>query len=111
MMNELMIGFIIFEMRIHCKNQIFDEEINLKLSFSQKDDAESSYDGYYEDYCDQNIPDGYTAYGQNCNTNDEAEYDRYEYDYAKSPSDKRPERDSCERLKSCCSDMGRLLQF
>ena len=86
----------------------------MKLSFGQEDDSESSYDakdGHYEGYRDQNLPDGYTAYGQNCNVNHEAEYDRYDYDHAESPSDNRPKRDSCERLKACCCDMGRLIYF
>ena len=86
----------------------------MKLSFSQKDDSEFSYDakdGYYEGYRDQNLPDGYTAYRKSFDRNPEGEYDRYEYDHAESPSDNRPERYSCERLKACCCDMGRLIEL
>ena len=38
----------------------------------------------------------------------ESEYDRYEYDYEESPNDQRRKENSCEKLRSCCSDMGRL---
>ena len=56
------------------------------------------------------LPKGYTPYGQNCNAEAiaESDYDRYEYDYRASPNDQRRKETSCEKLRSCCSDMGRL---
>lgn len=69
---------------------------------------EPSYDakeGRYEGYRDQNLPEGYTAYGENGNA--DPVYDRYDPDYVKLEA--RPKQNCCKRLRSCCSDMGRLI--
>ena len=66
------------------------------------DDAD---DECYDSYRNQDLPEGYTAYGGNENM-----YDRYEYDFAESPTAHRPKRSFCERMKSFCSDMGRLIR-
>ena len=70
------------------------------------DDAE---EGHYEGYRDSKLPEGYTPYRQNAGAVPDSEYDRYEYDHAESPNDQRPKKSPCEKLRSCCSDMGRLI--
>ena len=82
----------------------------LNLNFSYAQSNEPSYDareGRYEGYRDPNLPEGYEAYGENGNA--EAVYDRYdpEYEYEQFP---RPKKSCCKRLRSGCSDMGRLIQ-
>ena len=70
-----------------------------------------SYDAQekrYEGYRDQNLANGYEAYGENGNA--EAVYDRYDYTYeTESTIGRRPKQSCCKRLRSCCSDMGRLI--
>ena len=71
------------------------------------DDAD---DECYDSYRNQDLPEGYTAYGGNGNVQSVYMYDRYEYDLAESPTAHRPKRSFCERMKSFCSDMGRLIR-
>ena len=69
-----------------------------------------SYDakeGRYEGYRDSNVAEGYEAYGEN--GNGEAVYDRYDDEYEEMPGGRRPKQSCCKRLRSCCSDMGRLI--
>ena len=71
------------------------------------DDAdEECYDGYH----DQVLPEGYTAYAEKDDVESVYTFDRYEYDLAESPTAHRPKRSFCERMKSFCSDMGRLIR-
>ena len=84
----------------------------LNLDFSYQGSYEpGSYDakdGHYQGYRDQNVTEGYEAYGEN--GNGEAVYDRYEDDYERESTDgRRPKQSCCKRLRSCCSDMGRLI--
>ena len=70
-----------------------------------------SYDakeGRYEGYRGQNLANGYQAYGENGVA--EAVYDRYDYTYeTESTIDQKPKQSCCKRVRSCCSDMGRLI--
>ena len=84
----------------------------MNLSFGDETREESydpSYDareGRYEGYREQDLPEGYAAYGQNGNA--EAVYDTYDDTYgSESPSSQRPRRSLCKQLKSCFSDMGK----
>ena len=81
-------------------------------NFSYTEAYEPSYDakeGRYEGYREQNLPEGYTAYGENGNA--EAVYDRYDPEYDYSELGSRPKQNCCKRLRSCCSDMGRFIQI
>ena len=90
----------------------------LNLNFSYEPSNEPSYDpsydardGRYEGYREQNLPEGYEAYGENGNA--EAVYDRYEEDYDVAGTEegyRRPKQSCCKRLRSGCSDMGRLIK-
>ena len=67
-------------------------------------------EGHYESYRDRDLPEGYTPntnkFGRtNSNAN---EYDQYEYNHGESPVKDTPKGEPCERLKSCCNDLGRL---
>ena len=64
----------------------------------------------YDSYRDQVLPEGYTAYGGNGNVESVYTFDRYEYDLAESPTAHRPKQSFCEKMKSFCSDMGRLIR-
>lgn len=80
--------------------------------FSYTEAYEPSYDakeGHYEGYRKQNLPEGYTAYGENGNA--DPVYDRYDPEYTSEydPLEARPKQNCCKRLRSCCSDMGRLI--
>ena len=78
---------------------------------NREESFEPSYDakeGRYEGYRNPDLPEGYTAYGET--GHGDPVYDRYEYDQAESPSGQRPKRSLCKRLRSGCSDMGRLIQ-
>ena len=83
----------------------------MNLSFrdeTQEESYEPSYDakeGRYEGYRGTDLPEGYTAYGQNGNA--DAVYDRYEYDQPDNYERIGPKRGLCKRLKSCCSDLGK----
>ena len=84
----------------------------MNLNFSYQGFFEpGSYDakdGRDEGYRDQNVAEEYEVYGEN--GNEEAVYDRYEYDYDTESTDgRRPKRSCCKRLRSCFSDMGRLI--
>ena len=80
------------------------------FSFDREETGERSYDakeGQYTGCRNKDLSDEYTAYGKNFNPD---EYDRYQYDRAEStvhvgdtPKDK-----PCQRLKSCCNNIGRL---
>ena len=86
----------------------------IDFSLSQEESYESSSDaqeGHYEGYRDRELPDGYTPYAQNCNSNVVNEYDRYDSDYEESPGDGWPKRGFCQRFKSSFNDLGRLVQF
>ena len=86
--------------------------LNSNGNFSYTEAYEPSYDakeGRYEGYRDQNLPEGYTAYGENGNA--EAVYDRYDPEYDYSELGSRPKQNCCKRLRSCCSDMGRFIQI
>ena len=66
------------------------------------------YLGIQPSYRDSNVMAGYEAYGENGNA--EAVYDRYEYDYEIESTDgRRPKQSCCKRLRSYCSDVGRLI--
>ena len=90
---------------------------HLNLNFSYEPSNEPSYDrsydareGRYEGYREQNLPEGYEAYGENGNA--EAVYDRYdpEYEYEEVEGGyRRPKQSCCKRLRSGCSDMGRFI--
>ena len=93
--------------------------LNLNFSYepsnepSYEPSQEPSYDareGRYEGYRDPNLPEGYAAYGENGNA--EAVYDRYdpEYDYEDIDGGRRLKQSCCKRLRSGCSDMGRLIK-
>ena len=82
--------------------------------FSSIEEYDFSYDreeGCYDGYRDQVLPEGYTAYGGNGNVNSVYMYDQYEYDRAESPTAHRQKQSLCERMRSFCSDMGRLTRF
>ena len=68
--------------------------------------SEEAKDGHHEGYRDRDLPQGYTPYKQNVNAD---EYDRYEYEHGESPLSERIERKPCQELKSCCSNIGRLV--
>ena len=69
------------------------------------DDAdEEGYEGYREHF----VPEGYTAYCENGNGEPVYMYDQYEYDRAESPTAHRQKQSFCKKMRSCCSDMGRL---
>ena len=92
-------------------DSIFTQPSNNVFSRGLDESYEPSHDtedGQYEGYRGSDLPEGYTAYGQNCNA---YEYNQYEYDNGESPVDDRPESKPCERLKSCCNDIGRLVQI
>ena len=81
------------------------------FSYREGDASEASDDakeGHYEGYRERELPEGYTPYRQNDGAVPESEYDRYEYDHGESPNGQRPKKSLCEKLRSCCSDMGRL---
>ena len=77
----------------------------MNLSFGDETREESydpSYDareGRYEGYREQDLPEGYAAYGQNGNA--EAVYDRYDYDQD-SEVGRRLKPSLCEKMKSIC---------
>ena len=90
---------------IHIENNLIHH-----FSYRENDASETSddaRDGHYEPYRDSKLPEGYTPYRQNTGVS-ESEYDRYEYDHGESPNGQRPKKTLCEKLRSCCSDMGRL---
>ena len=82
--------------------------LNLKDFSSGREEAyESPYDteeGHYKSYRDRNLPEG--PYRQSCNVD---EYDRYAYDHGESPVNDMLKDEPCERLKSYCNDIGRLV--
>ena len=94
--------------------------LNLNFSYepsnepSYEPSQEPSYDareGRYEGYRDPNLPEGYAPYGENGNA--EAVYDRYDEDYDDVGTEegyRRPKQSCCKRLRSGCSDMGRLIK-
>ena len=79
-------------------------------------DREETYETYetpyganeYERYRNRDLPDENTANRNNYNPD---EYDRYQYDRAESTVDvsDTPKDERCERLKSCCNNIGRLI--
>ena len=79
------------------------------FSSGREETYESSHDakdGHYKGYRDRDLPEGYTPYRKNCNEN---EYDRYAYDHGESPVNDMLKDEPCERLQSCCNDIGRLV--
>ena len=85
-----------------------------KWNFSSQQPNDFSYDadeGCYDGYHDKNLPEGYTAYGENGCVESVYMYDRYEYDLAESPTAHRQKRSLCKRMRSFCSDMGRLIRL
>ena len=89
--------------------------MNLSYGETQEGSYEPSNDvreGRYEGYREPDLPEGYTAYGQNGYAEDV--YDSYDYEqdsnyeYAESPDGTpRPKRSVCKKIKSCCCDMGK----
>ena len=94
----------------------------MNLSFGDETREESydpSYDareGRYEGYRGKDLPEGYTAYGQNGNA--EAVYDRYDYDQdsepgsyrsGRTPDGRRPKPSLCKKMKSICG--GKIKQI
>ena len=87
-----------------------NSNVNSNGNFSYTEAYEPSYDakeGRYEGYRDQNLPEGYTAYGENGNA--DPVYDRYDDEYDPEYKPLEPKQNCCKRLRSCCSDMGRLI--
>ena len=80
------------------------------FSFDQGEANESSHDapGEYGGYRNRDLPDEYTANGNKCNNGED---DWYQYDYAESSVGDSPKEKPCERLKSCCNDIGRLVKL
>ena len=72
----------------------------LNLNFSYEPSHDPTYDareGRYEGYREQNLPEGYEAYGENGNA--EAVYDRYEEDYDVAGTEegyRRPKQSCCK---------------
>ena len=82
--------------------------------FSCLAEYDFSYDreeGCYDGYKDQVLPEGYTAYGENGYVNSVYMYDQYDCDLAESPTANRQKQSLCKRMRSFCSDMGRLTRF
>ena len=90
-------------------DSIFTQPSNNVFSRGREESYEPSHDtedGQYEGYRGADLPEGYTAYGQNCNAD---EYNQYEYDHGESPCDDMSESEPCKRLKLSCNDIGRLV--
>ena len=85
--------------------------MNYNFSYDRQEDAsepsEDAKEGQYDGYRERELPQEYTPY---CNevVAAESDYDRYEYDHRESPNDQRRKENSCGKLRSCFSDMGRL---
>ena len=63
----------------------------------------------YEGYRDKNLANRYEAYARNGKA--EGDYDRYDYTYdIESTIDRRAKLSCCKRVRSYCSDMGRLIK-
>ena len=85
---------------------VIDFSLSQEESYDPTSDAQK---GHYEGYREQELPNGYTPYGQNSHANAVDEYDRYESDYEESTGDDGPKNGFCQKLKSCCNDLGRLV--
>ena len=72
---------------------------NLETNFSSFDECTNKV---YNGYRDKDLPERYTAYGENVNEEPPYMYDRYEYDRAESPTANRRKQSLCKRIKLFC---------
>ena len=74
--------------------------------FSREEAYEESR---YTAYRNQSLPEGYTAYNEHAES--VYKYDQYEYDLAEPQIAHRSKQSFCKKMRSFCSDMGRLISF
>ena len=71
--------------------------------------AETYDENRYDAYRDQILPEGYTPYDGHAESI--YTFDQYEYDLAEPQTARRPTESFGKRMRSFCSDMGRLIHL